>query len=171
MQRIAAIQHKLNLPLHEVEHIIKTYRQTYPLVPVYWRNQIWKAKRHNYIENMVGRRVHFKPMAERKREDDWGYSSTAINYPIQSMGADQKYLALMVLLDLLPQWGGKFYYDLHDGLFVIVPNSKSADALPVIGHALSNLPYKRAFGVDLPIAFPVDCKIGPNWGALTEVKI
>jgi hypothetical protein len=44
------------------------------------------------------------------------------------------------------------------------------EALPKIKHLLSNLPYKKAWGVDLPVSFPVDAKWGKNWGDLKEVK-
>jgi len=93
-----------------------------------------------------------------------------INYPIQGTGADKKYLALAVLRNLLPRWGGKFYMELHDGVFVIVPPDKSRQAGEVIQKQLSNLPYKSAWGIDLPIHFPVDAKISSeSWGDLKNL--
>lgn len=95
--------------------------------------------------------------------------STAINYPIQGTGGDQKYLALAIARNLLPKFGGYFYYELHDGLFFIFPHNQTAKAAPVFLKELSNLPYKKAWGVDLPIQFPVDGKIGASWGDLKDM--
>ena len=86
------------------------------------------------------------------------------------MGAEQKYLALLYLVRELPKFHGFFYYELHDGLYTIIPNDLVADAVPVLKHGLSNLPYKKAFGIDLSVPFPVDAKTGPSWGELQEWK-
>ena len=103
-------------------------------------------------------------------DNTWGCESTAINFPIQGSGADQKYLALLMLKDYLPRVNGRFYFELHDGLFVIVPDAYAERAVAEIKPLLSTLPYKKAWGVDLPIQFPVDAKMGKTWGQLKEVK-
>ena len=97
--------------------------------------------------------------------------STAINYPIQGTGADQKYLALAVLRTLLPKYDAKFYFELHDGLFIIIPDQHVAKAVPEIQRRLSNLPYKEAWGVTLPIQFPTDAKTGKTWGDLKDFPL
>jgi DNA polymerase I-like protein with 3'-5' exonuclease and polymerase domains len=170
LQRVAAIQHGIKLTSDDAKLIHSTYQRTYRKVPAYWKQQKHLAKRQNYIENLAGRRIYFKEPYERGHENDWSYDSTAVNYPIQSMGAEQKYLALMVLRTMLPRWGARFYFELHDGLFVIIPHGCAGEAVPEIKQALSNLPYSRAFKLDLPIGFPVDAKVGPSWGELKEVK-
>lgn len=88
----------------------------------------------------------------------------------KNTGGDQKYLALAVARNHLPTFGGHFYYELHDGLFFIFPKDKTAKATAFFKHALSNLPYKAAWGVTLPIDFPVDAKIGPSWGELKDFR-
>jgi hypothetical protein len=66
----------------------------------------------------------------------------------------------------LPKYESHFYFELHDGLFVIIPDRNVQAAASEIKQALSNLPYKKAWGVNLPISFPVDAKVGPTWGDL-----
>ncbi|MDH3349788.1 MAG: hypothetical protein OEM02_17000, partial [Desulfobulbaceae bacterium] len=88
---------------------------------------------------------------------------------IQGTGGDQKYLAMAVAKNMLPKYDGKFYYELHDGLFFFFPEKKAAKAAVDMCEALSNLPYKAAWGVDLPIKFPVDAKIGESWGDLIDL--
>lgn len=170
--RVAAVQHGVKLTLPEARAIHATYLTTYRKVPRYWRRQIDFARRHGYVETLAGRQVQLGTTDTWKYADGndakWSHESTAINFPIQGVGADQKYLAMAVLKDMLPRYDARFYFELHDGLFVVAPKDKSERAGHDIKHTLSNLPYKRAWGVDLPVAFPVDGKRGPSWGDLKE---
>jgi DNA polymerase I-like protein with 3'-5' exonuclease and polymerase domains len=147
-----------------------TYPLTYKQVPEYWQRAIYFGKMHGYAVTLAGRRVQLLPGMKWTGENKWSLESTSINFPIQGAGADQKYLALAVLKDYLPKVQGKFYYELHDGLFVVVPHRHSDRAVVEIRHLLSNLPYKKAWGVDLPIQFPVDAKRGASWGSLEKVS-
>lgn len=167
LRRVAAIQHKIVMTDDDSRLIHRTYQSTYVRVPLYWKAQKNLVRRQNFIANLAGRKVHLPQPHERNPEHQWSYDSTAINYPIQSMGAEQKYLALMVLRPMLPAWGAKFYFELHDGLFVICPKRHTSEAVPAIREALSTLPYQRAFKIELPVDFPVDAKAGPSWGELT----
>lgn len=170
--KVAAIQHKVKLNLAEAEALRATYLTTYRAVPQYWKRQIALARQVGYIQTLAGRGVHLGSMDTWKYVDGgdatWQHESTAINFPIQGVGADQKYLALLVARNYLPKVDGYFYLELHDGLFFIVPKDKSQRAAQELKALLSNLPYKRAWGVDLPIQFPVDAKRGPSWGELKE---
>jgi DNA polymerase-1 len=172
LMTVAAIQHKVNLTLEEARAVHANYLTSYRGVPAYWRRQIGRARACGYVETLAGRRVQlgapdtwvYKDGGDAK----WSHESTAINFPIQGIGADQKYLALMVLRNVLPHYNGRFFMELHDGLFIVVPKAKSEKAGHEIKSILSNLPNKRARGVDLPIQFPVDGKRGPSWGELKE---
>lgn len=169
LMRVAAVQHKLSISAPEAMLIHKMYRDTYKLVPKYWKKRSDSIKLHGYVENLVGRRVYVGDYSTWDRSLEWSYTSTGINFPIQSMGADQKYLALMVLRAHLPKYNGKFLFELHDGMFIIVPDQHAERAAHELKVVLSNLPYKRAFDLDLPIQFPVDAKLGPSWGELKEI--
>ena len=170
LMRVAAVQHKIQVSAAEAQHIHRSYAMTYPRVVDYWRKQCWLVKRQDYIENLAGRRVWLTPMHRRKQDSRWSFESTAINFPVQSMGADQKYAALLVLKDLLSKWGGRFYYELHDGLYAVIPEDKATQAVLNIKHVLSNLPYDKIYGLSFPIDFPVDAKIGDSWGTLKEIS-
>lgn len=164
--RVAAVQYGLALTMAEARAIHATYLTTYSQVRQYWNRQIYKARSNGYVETLAGRRVYLGTGDTWMPETEWSCESTAINFPIQGIGADQKYLAMLVLKDYLPTVDGRFYFELHDGLFVIVPDEKAEKVAYDGRHMLSHLPYKQAWGVDLPIEFPVDGKIGPSWGDL-----
>ena len=178
LRRVAAVQHDVALTLTEADDITGAYRQTYRSVPRYWSAQIQFAKKHGYVETLAGRRVQLGDYRDWSGTDEdgvpydwkWAHESTSINFPIQGIGADQKYLALLVARDYLPKVGGRFLMELHDGMFFKVPRRHAERAAVDLKYLLSNLPYKRAWGVNLPIQFPVDVKHGPHWGALKEIR-
>ena len=171
LMRVARVAHGVDLSEQMSQSIVATYRTTYTQVPQYWKDQIYRGKLQGYVETMAGRRIHLGTGDTWPAELKWGLESTTINFPIQGTGADQKYLALLVARNYLPKVGGRFYFELHDGLFFVVPKQHTQRALHDMHHLLSNLPYEKAWGVKLPIQFPVDAKVGPSWGELKEVKL
>lgn len=163
---VSEVQHRLPMTLGEARAIHGTYQRTYRAVPLYWKRQQMEARTELRVSTMAGRviNIHYNGTSDGQ----WMGDSTAINFPIQGTGADQKYLAMLVLRDYLPSVEGRFYFELHDGLFVVVPDRYREKAARDIKQLLSNLPYKRAWGVDLPVQFPVDAKLGKSWGELKE---
>jgi len=172
LRKVAAVQHGVALSFPEASEITQAYRVTYPGVPRYWSRQIQFAKQHGYVKTIAGRRVQLGPYSEWPMDDRWKHESTSLNFPIQGVGADQKYLALLVARNYLPTVDGRFLMELHDGMFFKVPTVHAERAARELRKLLSNLPYRRAWGLDgdLPVMFPVDVKMGPHWGALKEIK-
>jgi DNA polymerase-1 len=182
LRRVARVQYQLTLDSKEARAIHATYRATYPRVKTYWEHQIREARIEGYVSTIAGRRINIGtgdtwgqrlvvlPDGSEDIVDDrtWQCESTAINAPIQGSGADQKYLALMVLRTILPLYEGRLYFELHDGVYVVVPDRHAPKAYAHIKRALSALPYRKAWGVDLPVEFPVDAKAGKTWGSLKE---
>jgi len=172
----ARIDYELDVDEQFISHTQAIYKESYPgvggppgrRVGGYWASQIAKCKELGYAETFAGRRVQLKDNWAGRFK--WPMESTAINYPIQGTGGDQKYLALAVARNMLAQFGGYFYYELHDGLFFIFPKDNAIAASEMFLDKLSNLPYKAAWGIDLPIKFPVDAMIGKSWGDLENLE-
>ena len=161
----ARTDYEMDLDEMFIKQILATYKNTFRGVQQYWQAQIYKCKMLSYAETFAGRRVQL--VGSWSGKEAWPMESTAINYPIQGSGADQKYLALAVARNILPTYDGHFYMELHDGLFFIAPWDKIHKMGEHMRQKLSNLPYKAAWGVDLPIQFPVDGKISnESWGDL-----
>jgi DNA polymerase I-like protein with 3'-5' exonuclease and polymerase domains len=165
-RRVARVQYNIPMELPEAQRIHKTYQQTYPRVPIYWANQVRKVKQAGYAETLAGRRVQVT--GNWDGDLGWSMESTAINYPVQGTGGDQKYLAMKVLKPYLLSIGAYFAWDLHDGIYIWVPDDKVARAAVEIKALLANLPYQEAWGFTPPIPLPWDCKYGAGWGALRE---
>ena len=168
LRSVARVQYEIPMELPEAQRIHKTYQQTYPGVPRYWNVQIEQTKRLGYVETFAGRRVQ----VVGNWDGDWGWSmgSTAINYRIQGTGADQKYLALKVLKHYLISIGGKFAWDLHDGIYLYIPDAMVPRAAVEIKALLDNLPYQSEWGFTPPIPMPWDAKKGNSWGDLKAIK-
>jgi DNA polymerase I-like protein with 3'-5' exonuclease and polymerase domains len=165
---VARVQYDMPMTLPSAQHIHSTYRMVYPDVVTYWHKQVHRAKRQGYVETLAGRRVQLTGAWER--ETEWQMGSTAINYPVQGTGGDQKYLALSVLRPYLRTIGARFAWDLHDGIYFYVPDDKVKTAATTIKALLDNLPYQKAWGFSPPIPLPWDCKFGKSWGTLREFK-
>ena len=162
----ARVDYDIPMELPQAEHIRAVYLATYPGIPAYWKSSIAKTKRLGYAETLAGRRVRVQ--GNWAGNEAWSMEGSAINYPIQGTGADQKYLALAVLRSYLDAERIKFAFELHDGLFFFIPKAKTAKAMPTIKKMLDNLPYQRAWGFTPPIPMPFDAKVGGSWGALQD---
>lgn len=163
----ARVEYKMSVQQPFIQGVKDVYLRSYPRVPVYWRDQIFKCERKGFAETLAGRRVDLRG---DWRRNGWSLESTAINFPIQGVGADQKYLALAVLKPYLTQVGARFFFELHDGIYLLVPNAK-VDQVAVEGKwLLDNLPYHKAWNFNSPIPLTWDCKTGDSWGNLKEYR-
>ena len=164
---VARVKNNLPMTIEEAGHIRATYLQQYPGVPQYWKDQIQLGKRLGYAETMAGRRVAVE--GDWTGDYKWAMESTMINLPIQGTGGEQKYLALRVLRNILPEYGARYFLDLHDGIYFMVPKRFTKSFVARARHILDNLPYRQAWGFASPIPLPWDCKTGTAWGSLKEV--
>jgi DNA polymerase-1 len=167
-RKVARVQYNIPMELPEAQRIHRTYQSTYTEVPKYWEGAIQLVRRQGYAETLAGRRVQV--VGNWDGPFGWQMQSTAINYPVQGTGADQKYLAFKILKDYILGIQAYFAWDLHDGIYIWVPTDKLEIAARDISRLLANLPYREAWDFTPPIPLPWDCKIGPGWGGLKEFK-
>jgi DNA polymerase I-like protein with 3'-5' exonuclease and polymerase domains len=162
--RKARVDYKLDVEEPFIAGVKNTYLRTYSGIKPYWELAIRKAISHGYAETFAGRRVMLNGNWSGERA--WSLESTAINYPIQGTGGDQKYLALAVLKNYTAPRGIYLAWELHDGVYWYVPNTLVERARVEMKHILDNLPYKAAWGFTPPVPLPWDCKVGDTWGTL-----
>jgi DNA polymerase I-like protein with 3'-5' exonuclease and polymerase domains len=149
----------------------ETYKRLYLGIPRYWENAITRAKSLGYTENLAGRKYFLDDWSE---SNSWKSEQTAINFPVQSSGAEQKVLGLYELKKniLNKDSGIKFAWDLHDGLYFYIPEcAMQYEIIVQMAEILSNLPYTKAWGWTPKVKFPVEVKIGKRWGELKSLKI
>jgi DNA polymerase I-like protein with 3'-5' exonuclease and polymerase domains len=161
----ARVNYNLDVQVAFIDKIRSVYLTTYTGIPQYWNRQIYKAVKQGYVETLAGRRVSLE---STDRRSSWAVESTAINYPVQGIGADQKYLALMCTKPLMAKHGAHFWFELHDGLFYIVPDGEVAAFTVEVKKVLDNLPYQKAWNFTPPIPLPWDCHVGKKWGSMID---
>lgn len=166
----ARVDYGVDMTMKQAAHIHGVYPRTYKGMPVYWTNQIEKTKRLGYVENLAGRRVAVVGDWSRSSKTRWALESTSINFPIQGVGADQKYLALACLKNIINEFGAKFFMDLHDGLYWLVPDDKVQSFIIRAKKVLDALPYAKAWDYTPSIPLPWDASFGPSWGKLEGWK-
>lgn len=164
LHQVAMVDHGISITLDEARRIHQIYQSTYPEVPRYWARQIQSAQTKGYVETIPGRRVRIT--GQWGGDMSWQMEGTAINYPVQGTGAEQKYLALRNVRSYLSRIGARFAWDLHDGLYFYVPHARVEEAAHEIKDILDNLPYESTWGFRPPIPMPWDCKVGFSWGDL-----
>lgn len=163
--RIRALtQYGLNLSVQRATMIKGKYLSTYPEIATYWNKSIRLAMKNGYAETRGGHRIQLDFGHE---DTSYAAEQTAINFPIQGTGGDMKLLALAVVKNHFAEMGVKFAWDLHDALFLYIPDDYYVVKKALkIQQMLSNLPYKQAWGWEPLVPLPVDCKIGKTWGSL-----
>lgn len=165
---VAKVQYAMPMTEELAFHTWKTYRKSYPRVPEYWTSQIEFGAANGYAETLAGRRLRV--------DGDWNgphayaMEQTMINYPIQGTGGEQKYLALAVLKTHLRRFDARMGWDLHDGIYFIVPRTKAEAFAHFLKATLDGLPYEKAWGFSSPIPLPWDVKIGRSWGSLVDLE-
>jgi DNA polymerase I-like protein with 3'-5' exonuclease and polymerase domains len=153
--------------LEDAERARNVYLEIYKGILNYWQDIVNFARSNGYVTNMAGRKHN---LTSWNGEDEWKSQQTAINFPIQSTGAEQKILALFELRKLMRREGVQLAWDLHDGMYFFVPDGVMQDdvILEMVDIA-SNLNYEKAWGWHPQVKFPVEAKIGDNWADLKIV--
>ena len=146
----------------------QAYLKLYSGINLYWQATINFAKANYYVKNLAGRK-HM--LLDWSYENAWSAEQTAINFPIQSTGAEQKILALYQLKDFIIKEDIKFGWDLHDGLYFYVPDCEMQhDLVKTMIEIVEAIPYEKAWGWKPQVKFPVEAKIGKRWGELKTIS-
>lgn len=168
LKRKARIDYGIPMVDMEAQRVKYVYENTYTGIPQYWKDQISIAKAQGFVETFAGSRYRF-PADAWTSHNNWASSSTAINFPIQGVGANQKELAMKYLKPWWEKVYGFYAFDLHDGIYSFLPEKHALEMALEAREMLNNLPYEKEWGYHPIVPFPVDCKIGYNWGDLKEV--
>ena len=162
-----------------VQYNIKVNQQTskiwkqrflnlYPGIKDWWLEAPSKARRLGYAETLGGRRYKINRWG---RENKWGSESSAINFPIQGTGADQRDVALATLIAEHPDLKYKFSHDLHDATFFVLPKYYKFSKAQAILRSLNDIDYSKYWGMQLPIPLTWEASFGPNWRDKKEITL
>ena len=166
LQRNLKFKAGLDTSLSECEEIIRNLKAGYPMLSKWQEDVKQRAEFRKYTETYLGRRRYL----EQINSSDWGKKSfaqrCALNTPIQGTAADILKLALVRLIQGLPEraWM-KPLLQIHDELVFEIPEKKTSEAVDFIKMCMETNPFD-AF--DIPII--AEAAVGYSFGLLDEIK-
>jgi len=163
-RRVARVQYGLDITIDDAVRWKSVYTRLFRGVETYWKDAPKNARARGFAETPAGRRYALT----RWHDLQWGTSSSAINFPIQGMGADQRDLAIAETVITYPELWDKFYIDLHDGMYWLIPITAKVSYLQDIMNALDTIDYEKYWKVKLPVPYIWEGSFGPDWGHKIE---
>jgi len=156
----------LDTPLLECEQIIANLKAGYLALST-WQEEVKdRAAFRKYTETWLGRRRYLVDITS----DDWGKKSfaerCALNTPIQGTAADILKLALVRIIEGIPErlWLRPLL-QVHDELVFELPEDKISDAVTFIKACMEAQPFKT---FDVPIV--AEAAVGTSYGTLEELE-
>ncbi len=152
--------------IEECETIIRNLKAGYPGLTAWQEETKQDAARKMYTETWLGRRRYLPNI----RSDNWGLQSfaerCALNTPIQGTAADILKLAIVRILEGLPErpWL-KPILQIHDELTFIIPKEKLNEAVDFIRECMEQQPFPE---FDLPLV--AEASAGETFGNLEELE-
>lgn len=152
--------------LEECEEIINNLKNGYPSLNSWQEEAKADAARRVYTETWLGRRRYLPAI----NSDNWAQKSfaerCALNTPIQGTAADILKLAIIRILEGLPErpWL-KPILQIHDELTFVIPKERLNEAVTFIRTCMEEKPFPE---FDLPLA--AEASFGNDFGAMEEME-
>lgn len=152
--------------VEECEEIINNLKNGYRALTSWQEETKAEAARRVYTETWLGRRRYLPSILS----DNWGQKSfaerCALNTPIQGTAADILKLAIVRILEGLPEreWI-KPILQIHDELTFVIPEDKLDEAVTFIRSCMEAQPFPE---FDLPLV--AEASFGHDFGAMEEME-
>ena len=145
----------LSIPVGQAKEYIDQYFAKYPGIVDYMERTKEFARKHGYVETILGRRCYINSTPGDKSF----FERAAINAPIQGSNADIIRMAMVKIDHALLQLPGdniRMLLQVHDELLFEIKEQHVDVLVPQIKELMQN-----AVGLDLPLV--VDINIAQNW--------
>jgi len=149
---------RLNISRTEAAEIIDTYFNEYPGVKQYMNESIQFARKHGYVETMMGRRRYLRDINSGNATVRGFAERNAINAPIQGSSADMIKIAMIRIHEAMEKENmqSRMILQVHDEL-VFDAHKAETDALkPLVEKHM-----KEALPLRVPVV--VEVNTGSNW--------
>ena len=150
------LSNQTDLSRNESKDLIEAYFETYPRLKAFMDEQIQFARKHGYVETVLGRRRYLPTINSGNYVVKGQAERNAINAPVQGSAADVIKVAMVNLHKLLKDYKTKMLLQVHDELVFEAPKSEIQTIQPIIKSTMEN-----AIKFDVPLV--VDCGVGANW--------
>ena len=152
------LSNQTNLSRKESKELIDSYFESYPGIKSYIDGQIEFARKHGYVETLMGRKRYLKDINSANAVVRGHAERNAMNAPIQGSAADIIKLAMINVHDAMLEKGFKsnMILQVHDEL-VFDARLDELDALKEL------IKDKMESAVKLDVPLIADLGVGNNW--------
>jgi DNA polymerase-1 len=153
------LSNQLGIKRPEAKELIENYFKQYSGLKHWMENIVEFARKHGYVETLLGRRRHLRDIDSRNGMSRSMAERMAINTPIQGTAADLIKVAMVNIHRAMEKGGykSKMILQVHDELVFDVLKSEMEDLKALIGEHMRNaIP-----GLKVPIL--VEMGEGENW--------
>ncbi len=152
------LSERLNIPRKEAADIIAQYFAKYPGVKSYMDHTIDFARKHGYVETMMGRRRYLRDINSSNATVRGYAERNAINAPVQGSSADMIKIAMINIHESIRREGmnSKMLLQVHDEL-VFDAHKNELDLLRKM------VEEKMCSAIPMSVPVVIDMNTGDNW--------
>ncbi|TVQ89311.1 MAG: DNA polymerase I [Bacteroidetes bacterium] len=149
---------RLNIARGEAFEIIENYFAQYPGIKQYMDDTIAFARKHQYVETIMGRRRYINDINSSNGAVRGYAERNAINSPIQGSAADMIKLAMIGIYKEMQKkkLKSRMILQVHDELVFDVVKKELDELQKIVEHHMKN-------AIKLDIDLLVDMNTGSNW--------
>ena len=155
---VFGLAQQLGIERAAAQQFIDRYFQRYPGVADYMQATREFARKHGYVETVLGRRLYLSDINAAGGPRRAAAERAAINAPMQGTAADLVKLAMIAVSGWLERerLATKLVLQVHDELVLEVPERELA-------RVRAELPERMTGVATLSVPLVVDVGVGPNW--------
>ncbi len=152
------LSQRLNIPRKEAASIIENYFIQFPTIKKYMDGSIEFARKHGYVETILGRRRHLRDINSANAVVRGFAERNAINAPIQGSAADMIKVAMINIYKELQQrkLQTRMILQVHDELVFDTPLNEVDEVKKLVEDLMKN-------AIKLEVPIEVGIGTGRNW--------
>jgi len=149
------VSQALGVSREQAQDFINNYFQHFPKIRDYIKKTINFARKHSYVETLLGRRRYLPEINSALTTLRRAAERMAINMPVQGSAADIMKIA-MINISKISDSEAKMLLQVHDELLFEIREEKIKKVVPKIKQIM-----KEAYKLSVPLE--VDVSVGKNW--------
>ena len=156
---------QISVSNEEALEFINSYFKKFPEIKEYMRTTIKFCRKHGYVNNIFGRRIHLRGINDKNFNVRSFQERAAINAPIQSSAADIIRLAMIKiseLIELNKMYDTKMLLQIHDELVFECLKSNQISVEKIVKKTMESISSSEYHMFTIPL--DVNINSGNNWG-------
>tara|TARA_B100001996_G_scaffold236296_1_gene182509 strand:+ start:3478 stop:6276 length:2799 start_codon:yes stop_codon:yes gene_type:complete len=152
---------------NEAEEFLNSYFLKFPEIKEYMNSTIKFCRKSGYVNNIFGRRTHFRSINDKNYNIRNFQERAAINAPIQGSASELMRIAMIRLnkrFNNIKNIKTKMLLQIHDELIFEVPKTELKEINYLIKEEMTGVVKSDLHSFSIPLT--VDLNFGANWGIL-----